>query len=308
MKTFDVFLKDRITKMDIIIHTLSMREDFSFYEKLLLDFALLHFSIFKNVQGASSAVLDARLKELYATIHTLAETDMVLDVSAVTAAKCFASAKADLFLQSGSLGLFFQCPQVFQSAMTLSARLDSIEGNLSLGTAGFMAWLGVNRPEMKKTAYVPVVDDWAFSARVDLAGKKVLFLESARQWMVSSPVGVFYLTLLSGETEMCLLTSALSKVDYCKALAVSPFFMELFAGVQVLSCRKSISGDSVLLLSSSIAAEWGKVVCLQETQMFLSCSVNMGILRRRLLKEMDSFSLEVFDADRLRDVDYIEVL
>lgn len=308
MKTFDVFLKDRITKVDIIISTLIAREVFSFYEKLLIYCTMQEIKILKKLSGNSSIELRTKLQQLYTTAYALAKSQMILDVNVDTSLKSFASGETEMLLSAAPVDSVVSLSQEFQNYLTLTAALQSIDGSLSLGDAGFDLTIQTKDIDTKKLGYAQGISKMMLNAQVDFSGKKVISPESI-DWTISvNPFGVFYLALVSGETMMNICSAALPDVWEKKSLQEIHF--DLFLSTEMrerLMTRKAISGDSEIYILSSAIWLWKKMLYPYMAKTLISCEASAGFYRHRLLSEMDSLTLTAIDDLTLYDLDYIEI-
>lgn len=307
MKTFDVFLKDRITKVDIIISTLVAKEGFSFYEKLLIYCSMQEIKILKKLSGGASIELRTKLNRLYTTAYALVKSQIMLDAHAVTSLKSFASSEAEMALSTTPTESVALLPQKFQSYLTLTAALDSIDGGLSLGDAGFDLTIHTGDIDTKKYGYAHGLSRLMLDAEADFSGKKVIYPSGVDFTISVKPFGVFYLALVSGETIMNICTAALPDILEKKVLREIHFDLFLTAKIQdQLYARKAISGDSEIYILSSAIWLWEKILHPYTAKMLVSCEASAALYRHRLLDEMDSMTLSEIDSLSLYTLDYIE--
>ena len=87
MQTFDVYLKKRLTEIDVIISQLVQRDTFTLYNYLYLLCSMSELELMKTFTGEASMELNAILTNLEERVHEYMNSEMYL------------SAKADLFSQ-----------------------------------------------------------------------------------------------------------------------------------------------------------------------------------------------------------------
>lgn len=306
MKTFDVFLKDRLTKLDIIISTLVSREIFSFYDKMLINCVINELEFLKQIQGETSMEIDAELRRLSAKVHILAQSTMTIDLSADIVKGSLASGETAFLLKTVPADVLHKVYDDFQNYQILTAKLDSCDVKLSLGNADFINTLIVNPVETYKLGYSEAKTNVILLSNTDLSGKKVLYPNSIDLQLYSNPFGIFYLALIAGECVMNICTTAISEMTNYKLLHNVKFDTLLTVEINdSLEAIKYISGNSDIKLLSSVVWMLEKIIFPKISDMQLSCKASAGMYRRRLLSEMEGYVLADYTNMTLHDVGYI---
>lgn len=316
MKTFDVyvkdrlindvFLKDRLTKLDIIIGTLVSREVFSFYDKILIDCMVNELEFLKQIQGETSIEIQAEMARLAAKVYALAQSMVTIDVKADIIKSSLASGKTALSIYTQPSDVLLQVFDDYQTLQTLTAKLDSCDVKLFLGDAEFDNTLTIQLFDTYKSSYINPKVNIALLSDADFSGKKVLYPNSLNMQLFSNPFSIYYLALISGECIMNICTAAISEITNYKYLSDVKF--EPILDVKFddsLNMIKYLSGNSDIKLLSSVVWMLEKIVFPQISEMQLSCKASAGIYRRRLLSEMEGYTLADYTNMTLHDVGYI---
>lgn len=87
MQTFDVYLKKRLTEIDVIISQLVQRDTFTLYNYLYLLCSLSELELLKTITGEASMELDARILYLEERVHEYMNSEMYLSAMADFQAK-----------------------------------------------------------------------------------------------------------------------------------------------------------------------------------------------------------------------------
>ena len=306
MKTFDVFLKDRLTQIDIIISTLTSREVFSFYNKMLIKGVLEELKFLKRIEISSDMEISTRLERLYSTVYAMAKTAMILDTDAEFSEEKFATGNSKMEIAIQPLYIVNKKLAEFSNIKYITAQVDFIDTLLSLGKADFNTTLSASRVETEKIGYIKPTIDFSLLGTADFSGKKVVELDSISMELNVEPLGLFYLTLAEGETSMYIGSAPIKDIVCSEFLHNVKLIADIkFEVLKPIVCEKTISIDSVIELLSSVDAILDKIIYPKISDIQLFCKASAEMYGYRLLKEMDSFMLSDFDKDTLKEVDYI---
>lgn len=316
MKTFDVyvkdrlindvFLKDRLTKLDIIIGTLVSREVFSFYDKMLIDCMVNELEFLKQIQGETSMEIQTELDRLAARVYALAQSIVVIDLDADIVKESFTSGKTLMNLSTYPPDVLLRVFDDYRTLQTLTAKLDSCDVKLSLGDAEFVHTLSIKPIETNKSSYIHPQANMLLLSDADFSGKKVLYPNSLNMQLFSNPFSIYYLALIAGECIMNICTSAISEMTNYKYLYDVKFDTLLDVKLDdSLNMIKYLSGNSDIKLLSSVVWMLEKIIFPKVSDVQLSCKASAGIYRRRLLSEMEGYTLTDYTNMTLHDVGYI---
>ena len=98
MQTFDVYLKKRLTEIDVIISQLVQRDTFTLYNYLYLLCSLSELELLKTITGEASMELDARILYLEERVHEYMNSEMYLSAMADFSSQVTTGGSAEMVL------------------------------------------------------------------------------------------------------------------------------------------------------------------------------------------------------------------
>ena len=304
-KTFDVFIKDRLTQIDVTIGTLISREGFSFFDKKILDCTIKELEFLKQISMQAGMEIDAKLDELYTTVSALAKTAMVLDADLKLSQEDFVSVGATVELFTPPLGIVNGLVTDFQNSQVITFSLDNFDTGTSLGKGISNLFLSTSKVEMDKVSYLRPEIEMALLTEMDFSGKKVLHPTPLNMELSVSRIGLFYSTLIEGGTSIFIGTLPISDVIHNRIVSGSGFRNTLdFSASNALGSEEYLSGSSEIELLTSIVLLLNDILRPKVSDLQLSCKASVGLYRRRLLEEMDDIALSELDGNSLRELDY----
>lgn len=306
-KTFDVFIKDRLTQLDITISTLISREGFSFFDKMVIDCAVKELEFLKQISMQAGMEIDVKLDQLYTTVSALAKTAMVLDADLKLSQEDFVSVGTTVELFTPPLGIVNGLVTDFQNSQVITLNLDTFDTGTSLGKGISNLILSTSKVETDKVSYLKPEIEMTLMAEMDFSGKKVLHPTPLDMEISVSRIGLFYSTLIEGGTSIFIGTAPIDGVVHGKIVSSSGFRATLdFSAPNSIGSEEYLSGSSDIELLTSVVLLLNKIFRPEISDMQLSCKASVGYYRRRLLKEMDNIALSDLDGT-LHDWDYILV-
>ena len=305
-KTFDVFIKDRLTQLDITISTLISREGFSFFDKMVIDCAIKELEFLKQISMQSGMEIDVKLDELYTTVSALAKTAMVLDADLKLSQEDFVTVGATLELFTPPLGIVNGLVTDFQNSQVITFSLDNFDTGTSLGKGISNLILSTSKVETDKVSYLRPEIEMTLMTDMDFSGKKVLHPTPLDMEISVSRIGLFYSTLIEGGTSIFIGTFPINDVVHNKIVSGSGFRNTFdFSASNALGSEEYLSGSSEIELLTSVVLLLNEIFRPEVSDLQLSCKASVGLYRRRLLEEMDDVALSDLDGNTLRELDYI---
>ena len=301
----DVFLKDRLSSMDVIIRTLVSREVLSFESKLLISCIANELSYLKTIEAATSMEIRAEIDRLLEAVTAELNSLMCLDVDMKIIGQKAVSAESNLVIKTERSDALLEVYNDFHNFQTITALLDSCDIRLSLGDADFRTHIGTSTADTDKTSYLRVGNEILLFGNIDFSGKKIAVPNAVNLELSVKRFGLFDMALIAGNTVMNIATEKLQDVALYPSLHGTGFDMTLQTETLGTVLGMNVFGNSKIQLLSSAVWILNKIVYPQISDTRLLCEVEAAFYRRRLLSDMDSYSLSQFDDMGLKDADFI---
>ena len=244
MQTFDVYLKKRLTEIDVIISQLAQRDTFTLYNYLYLLCSMSELELIKSFTGEVSMELNATIDNLEERVHEYMNSEMYL------------SAKADLFSQvttGGNTEMVLSVDMInaimkdlISSESVLEISVDPLDYYIahSFGTVDFDMMLVADQLEFLKEGFEKFDSKMYLFAESEFASSKVAELNGLDMVLYTEPVGLFYLASVSGHAEM-----------YLSASPIDEYFLEKILHDLEVMTYLSASIDSILHLEKFASSE-----------------------------------------------------
>lgn len=306
MQTFDVYLKKRLTEIDVIITQLVQRDAFSMYDWLNI-FAIIddELEIRKSIKPETEMFLDVDIPDILKVIHEKVDNAMYLDVVSEFAKATMANGEAEMFLFANEINILEKSFVKGEDVLEIFASPLDYYVALSLGNAKFDMSLFANELDTLKYSSEKFSNDFILSADVDTASKKIIDIDELKILLDIAPTDIFYLLTIAGETEMYLCANMVDDVLLKNVLHDPEFEMWLNASTDVdWELRKFLELDNSLNILADMTEVLIQFVSGQ-SEMYLDCEASAGLKRYRLLHEMDDLTLSDFDNMTLYEVDYV---
>ena len=100
MYTYDVYLKRRLTEIDVIITQLVQRDSFAMYDWLTLFATMDDLEIRKALKIESEMTLDTSLEDFLEYVHEKINSDMYLEVSVDLLRQVLAEGETEMVLSA----------------------------------------------------------------------------------------------------------------------------------------------------------------------------------------------------------------
>lgn len=120
MKTFDVFLRDELTEINVIISSLVNNEVLPFDSGMIIDCAAKKIESLRCIQGDTSMILDTELQRLSKKTHASAETKTMLLSNVDFTGKKFADLNhINMQLSTGQFDIYDDIKVISPQASTM---------------------------------------------------------------------------------------------------------------------------------------------------------------------------------------------
>lgn len=307
MQTFDVYLKKRLTEIDVIITQLVQRDAFSMYDWLNI-FATIddELEIRKVLKPEAEMFLDVSMPDVLKVVHEKVDSAMYLDVVSEFAKTTMADGEAEMFLSASEISILEKSFAEGEDVLEIFASPLDYYVALSLGNAKFDMSLLVNELDTLKYSLEKFSNDFVLSADVDMASKKVIDIDELKMFLDIAPTDIFYLLTIAGEAEMYLHAHMVDDVLLKNVLHDPEFEMWLDATAEKdFTLIKSIEIDNTLRVFADIVETIIQYVHPFKVDMYLDCEASAGLKRYRKLKELKGHPLRDYNGMSLWDFYYI---
>ena len=304
MQTFDVYLKKRLTEIDVIISQLVQRDTFTLYNYLYLLCSMSELELMKTFTGEASMELNAIITNLEERVHEYMNSEMYL------------SAKADLFSQvttGGNTEMVLSVDMInaikkdlISSESVLEISVDPLDYYIahSFGTVNFDMMLVADQLECSKEGFEKFDSKLYLFAESEFASSKVAKLNDLDMVLYTEPVGLFYLASVSGHAEMYLSAAPIDE----KILHDLEVMTYLSASIDsILHLEKFASSENIFHIFAEITEVLIGIIYPSESKMELFCEASTEMKRYRFVSEMDNFTVSEFDNMTLHELDFITI-
>lgn len=308
MQTFDVYLKKRLTEIDVIISQLVQRDTFTLYNYLYLLCSLSELELLKTISGEAKMELDVKILFLEERVHEYMNSEMYLSAKADLLSQVTTGGNAEMVLSVDELNAIKK--DLISSESILEISVEPLDYYIahSFGTVDFDMMLVADRLEFLKEGFEKFNSEMYLFAESEFASRKVTELNSLGMLLYTEPVGLFYLASVLGETEMYLSASPIDEYLLEKVLHDLEAMTYLSATIDsILHLEKFIAAENILHVFAEIAEVLIGIIVPSESEMILSCEASTGMKRYRFVSEMDDFTVSEFDNMTLHELDFITI-
>lgn len=305
MHTFDVYLKERLTEIDVIITQLVQQDAFSMYDWLYILCSMDNLQILKNLNAETDMTINASVGNLLEIVYEQIKNELML--------------KADLDLIEGTFSNF-DSEMVLWADEVDALSLDFTGGDSSLeisvdeldyyiarsfGNIEFDMDLILNELDTLKIgmdSFTPVME---LDIESSLFSQKKVECNDWTMNLDVLPTDLFYLLTIGGKSDMYISAEKIDKYVLKYVLHdLQPEMYLIAEAVDEFGLKKFIEIASVLLIDMEITDTLIALIS-SESKMFIDCEASAGLKRYRLLNEMDNHVLADFDDMTLEEVDYV---
>ncbi len=306
MYTYDVYLKRRLTEIDVIITQLVQRDSFAMYDWLTLFSTMDELEIRKALKVESEMILDTRLEDFLEYVYEKINSDMYLDASADLLHQVLAEGETEMVLSADEMDILEKSFISSDSVLEISVSpLDYYIAH-SFGRVEFNMEMLINDLQTLKYSLEKFENQFVLSADVDFSSQKDIDVEELSMFLDVAPTDIFYLLTIGGNAITNLYAQPLDEYVLKKVLHDLDLKMTLSANVSdVLEMTKAAGMEDILNVFSEIVETIIQFVQPTTVDMTISCEASAGLKRYRLLSEMDDLTLSDFDDMTLNEVDYV---
>lgn len=308
MQTFDVYLKKRLTEIDVIISQLVQRDTFTLYNYLYLLCSMSELELLKTITGETSMELDARILYLEERVHEYMNSEMYLSAMADFSSQVTTGGSTEMVLSVDEVNAIMKDLISGESVLEISvAPLDYYIAH-SFGKVDFDMMLVADQLEFLKEGFENFDSEMYLFAESEFASSKIAKLNGLDMMLYTDPVGLFYLASVSGQAEMYLSANPIDEYLLEKVLYDLEVMTYLSSSIDsILHLEKFTSSENILHVFAKMTEVLIGIIYPLENTMILSCEASTGMKRYRFVSEMDDFTVSEFDNMTLHELDFITI-
>lgn len=308
MHTFDVYLKERLTEIDVIITQLVQRDAFSMYDWLYILCSMDDLQILKNFNAEADMNINTSIENLLEIVYEQIKNEVMLKADLDLVEGAFSDFDSGMVLwadEIDSLSLDFTGGD---SALEIS--VDELDYYIarSFGNIEFDMNLILNELDTLKIgmdSFTPVME---LNIESSLFSQKKIEGNDWITYLDVMPTDLFYLLTIGGKSDMYI---SAEKIDeYVLKYVLHDLQPEMYLIAEAadeFGLKKSLEIASILLIDMEITDALTVLISL-ESEMFIDCEASAGLKRYRLLNEMDNHVLADFDNMSLEEIDYVIIV
>lgn len=306
MQTFDVYLKKRLTEIDVTISQLVQRDTFSMYDWLNLLCSMNELEIMKCIKVDSDLELNAKVDDLLEIVHEKISSEMQLQANVDLLSQVKAEMEAGMELSVSEADTLVNSFTEVDSALEISAdRLDYYIAH-SFGSVEFDMSLIAGQVETLKHSLEKFQTGFAIDVNSEFASQKKVELDDVDLYLVVAPTDIFYMLAIGGNAITNMYASQLG--DYALKAVLHDVESEMYSSAEataIFHSTKYIEIENALFSCVDMTGVLISLIHSAESEMVMSCEASIGLKRYRLLSEMDDLTLADFDNMTLNEVDYV---
>lgn len=305
MATYDVYLQNRLTEIDIIISQLVLRDTFSVYNVMYLLCSLEELKLYKSLSMQTSMELDAKLIYLLKTIHELMNSKMYLKAKVDLSSQVFSGGNVNLEMRVDKVNIQEKTFTGGTSVLEMFTEpLDYYIAH-SFGTVDFDMRLEMNQVKFIKEGFEQMNSELQLLIGTDFSSSKIAELESIDLELSTEQINLFYLAVISGQCVLNLSASPLGDYILNKVLYGLNANMTLTAAnVQTPALEKFANADALMQMLMSMTEILVQFIVLDQVDMVMSCEASAVMKQYRFVSEMDDYHVSYFDNMNLSEIDF----
>lgn len=305
MATYDVYLQNRLTEIDVIISQLVLRDTFSVYNVMYLLCSLEELKLYKSLSMQTSMELDAKLIYLLKTIHELMNSKMYLKAKVDLSSQVFSGGNVNLEMRVDKVNIQEKTFTGGTSVLEMFTEpLDYYIAH-SFGTVDFDMRLEMNQVKFIKEGFEQMNSELQLLIGTDFSSSKIAELESIDLELSTEQINLFYLAVISGQCVLNLSASPLGDYILNKVLYGLNANMTLTAAnVQTPALEKFANADALMQMLMSMTEILVQFIVLDQVDMVMSCEASAVMKQYRFVSEMDDYNVSYFDNMNLSEIDF----
>lgn len=305
MQSFDVYLKKRLTEIDVIITQLVQRDSFSIYDWLYIYATLDDIEVRKNLKVDASMILDTTMENILEIVVEKIHNEFYVDADMDLVNQVITGVETEMVSFASELDVTEKSFTGGDSSLEIA--VDPLDYYIahSFGDVEFDMQLLVNELDTLKYSFEKIINDAELLADIDFASVKNIGVDESEMFLDVEPTDIFYLLTIAGQAISYMSASPIEKYILKKMLYGVESEMYLSANADIdWQLQKFIEIDNSLNLLVEMTEVLIQFISGQ-SEMYLDCEASAGLKRYRLLSEMDDLTLSDFDNMTLNEVDYV---
>lgn len=305
MATYDVYLQNRLTEIDVIISQLVLRDTFSVYNVMYLLCSLEELKLYKSLSMQTSMELDAKLIYLLKTIHELMNSKMYLKAKVDLSSQVFSGGNVNLEMRVDKVNIQEKTFTGGTSVLEMFTEpLDYYIAH-SFGTVDFDMRLEMNQVKFIKEGFEQMNSELQLLIGTDFSSSKIAELESIDLELSTEQINLFYLAVISGQCVLNLSASPLGDYILNKVLyGLNANMMLTATNVQTPALEKFANADALMQMLVSMTEILVQFIVLDQVDMVMSCEASAVMKQYRFVSEMDDYNVSYFDNMNLSEIDF----
>lgn len=301
-QTYNIYLRKRLTEFDLIIRNLPYRDGLIIYNRMYLDAMVNYLTLQKYIIGDSDVQLSSEIDDLLERVYNIFSSGMELGAELEVFAAKPTGGSTSAVLSTNETEVHEETFNTFQNVTQLLTSALKYDIAKSLGSGATEMELSSAPASTLKEALENFEDDILLDADVSTAAVVNAEGDSEVVLDTSNP-NLFYLLSVEGEAMMNLLFSADFEMWYTLGTGNSSMYLSVEnSGVE---SKKFMTYESFLNLILEVGNILQCFIFPEESEAQLHSELGVGMMRYRLLSDMDNSALNEHDELTLDELDYV---
>lgn len=301
-QTYNIYLRKRLTEFDLIIRNLPYRDGLIIYNRMYLDAMVNYLTLQKYIIGDSDVQLSSEIDDLLERVYNIFSSGMELGAELEVFAAKPTGGSISAVLSTNETEVHEETFNTFQNVTQLLTSALKYDIAKSLGSGATEMELSSAPASTLKEALENFEDDILLDADVSTAAVVNAEGDSEVVLDTSNP-NLFYLLSVEGEAMMNLLFSADFEMWYTLGTGNSSMYLSVENnGVE---SKKFMTYESFLNLILEVGNILQCFIFPEESEAQLHSELGVGMMRYRLLSDMDNSALNEHDELTLDELDYV---
>lgn len=301
-QTYNIYLRKRLTEFDLIIRNLPYRDGLIIYNRMYLDAMVNYLTLQKYIIGDSDVQLSSEIDDLLERVYNIFSSGMELGAELEVFAAKPTGGSTSAVLSTNETEVHKETFNTFQNVTQLLTSALKYDIAKSLGSGATEMELSSAPASTLKEALENFEDDILLDADVSTAAVVNAEGDSEVVLDTSNP-NLFYLLSVEGEAMMNLLFSADFEMWYTLGTGNSSMYLSVENnGVE---SKKFMTYESFLNLILEVGNILQCFIFPEESEAQLHSELGVGMMRYRLLSDMDNSALNEHDELTLDELDYV---
>lgn len=301
-QTYNIYLRKRLTEFDLIIRNLPYRDGLIIYNRMYLDAMVNYLTLQKYIIGDSDVQLSSEIDDLLERVYNIFSNGMELGAELEVFAAKPTGGSTSAVLSTNETEVHEETFNTFQNVTQLLTSALKYDIAKSLGSGATEMELSSAPASTLKETLENFEDDILLDADVSTAAVVNAEGDSEVVLDTSNP-NLFYLLSVEGEAMMNLLFSADFEMWYTLGTGNSSMYLSVENnGVE---SKKFMTYESFLNLILEVGNILQCFIFPEESEAQLHSELGVGMMRYRLLSDMDNSALNEHDELTLDELDYV---